>query len=65
MELLKFKFSPNAYNLNIFVEEEGICSACNEKRHLKYNSSIYSIEEPEYTILLIKTPGFVIFYCHS
>ncbi|WP_425565266.1 CbrC family protein [Sphingobacterium kyonggiense] len=25
-----------------------MCSACNEERHLKYDSSFYSVEEPEY-----------------
>lgn len=48
MELPKFKYSPNAYTLPIFEEEEGVCSACNENRNLRYNCSFYSIEEPEY-----------------
>ncbi|MGJ1204076.1 CbrC family protein [Sphingobacterium lactis] len=48
MELPKFKYSPNAYTLPIFEEEEGFCSACNENRNLRYNCSFYSIEEPEY-----------------
>ncbi len=48
MELPKFKYSPNAYNLDLFVEKEGVCSVCNEKRNLKYESSFYSIDEPEY-----------------
>lgn len=48
MELPKFKYSPNAYTLDLFEEEEGTCSVCNENRELKYSSSFYSIEEPEY-----------------
>ncbi len=48
MELPKFKYNPNAYTLDIFIEEEGICSVCSEKRNLKYNSSFYSIDEPDY-----------------
>jgi len=48
MELPKFKYSPNAFNLDIFEKEEGICSVCNEKRQIKYTSSFYSVEEPEY-----------------
>ena len=48
MNLPLFKYSPNAYKLDIFVEEEGTCSICDEKRNLKYNGSFYSIEEPDY-----------------
>ncbi len=48
MELPKFKYSPNAYKLDIFIEEEGTCSVCNEKRKLKYNGSFYSIDKPNY-----------------
>ncbi len=48
MELPHFKYSPNAFSLNIFVEEEGICSACDEERTIRYNSSFYSYEEQEY-----------------
>ena len=43
-----FKYHPHAYQLNIFLEESGICSVCNEPRELKYNCSFYSIEEPDY-----------------
>lgn len=35
MELPTFKYSPNAYQLDLFEEEEGICSICHEKRTLK------------------------------
>ena len=35
MNLPLFKYSPNAYKLDIFVEEEGTCSICDEKRNLK------------------------------
>lgn len=48
MELPNFKYSPNAYDLDVFEHKEGICDVCNKKRDLKYNSSFYSIEEPEY-----------------
>ena len=48
MELPTFKYSPNAYKLDIFKEEIGICSICNEKRNLKYDCSFYSIEKPNY-----------------
>ena len=48
MELPQFKYSPNAYELDLFEEKEGVCSVCKEKRNLKYTSSFYSIEEPDY-----------------
>ena len=43
-----FKYHPNAYILNIFEKEDGICSICHEKRELKYNCSFYSIDTPDY-----------------
>ena len=48
MELPQFKYSPNAYKLNLFEKEEGICSVCNEERKLRYVSSFYSEEELDY-----------------
>ena len=48
MELPKFKYSPNAYKIDVFVEEEGTCSVCDQHRKIKYGSSFYSVEEPEY-----------------
>ena len=48
MELPKFKYSPNAYELDLFEEVDGICSICNEQRNLKYVSSFYSINKPDY-----------------
>ena len=48
MELPKFKFSPNAYELNVFEKVDGICSCCNENRNLKYTGSFYSKKEPDY-----------------
>lgn len=48
MKLPKFKYSPNAYRLDLFENVEGVCSICNEKRQIKYISSFYSIENPEY-----------------
>lgn len=43
-----FKYHPNAYQLDLFVKEEGICSICHEERALKYEASFYAVEEPEY-----------------
>ena len=43
-----FKYHPNAYELDIFIHEEGECSVCNQLRHLKYSADFYSDEEPEY-----------------
>ncbi|HIW05898.1 MAG TPA: CbrC family protein [Candidatus Ignatzschineria merdigallinarum] len=43
-----FKYHPNAYLLDLFVEKEGICSICNEARSLKYEASFYSVEKPDY-----------------
>ena len=48
MELPKFKYSPNAYELDLFEKVDGICSVCNEERHIKYNCSFYSREKPDY-----------------
>ncbi|MFH7016493.1 CbrC family protein [Flavobacterium sp. FlaQc-47] len=48
MELPTFKYSPNAYDIDVFIKEEGTCSVCNLKRGMKYTGSFYSIEEPEY-----------------
>src|SRR4051812_13763397 len=48
MELPKFKYSPNAYRIDVFKDEEGTCSICNQHRTIKYDSSFYSVEEPEY-----------------
>jgi uncharacterized protein CbrC (UPF0167 family) len=48
MDLPKFRLSPNAYALDLFVAESGICSCCGQARELKYNSSFYSREEPDY-----------------
>ncbi len=48
MELPKFKYSPNAYSLDLFKEVDGLCSICNEQRNLKYVSSFYSIDKPDY-----------------
>lgn len=39
MELPKFKYSPYAYELDLFEKIEGTCSICNQKRDLKYTSS--------------------------
>ncbi|BDB71570.1 hypothetical protein Cthiooxydans_39820 [Comamonas thiooxydans] len=48
MDLPKFRLSPNAYALDLFAAESGTCSCCGQARELKYNSSFYSREEPDY-----------------
>jgi uncharacterized protein CbrC (UPF0167 family) len=48
METPKFKYSPNAYKINVLEKIEGTCSVCNQARTLKYTGSFYSVDEPEY-----------------
>ena len=48
MQRPDFKFSPNAYAIDVFKEEAGVCDVCGQTRNLKYDSSFYSVEEPEY-----------------
>ena len=48
MQLPHFKYSPNAYTLDLFDKEDGICSVCEQPRQLKYICSFYSVDEPEY-----------------
>lgn len=48
MKLPKFKYNPNAYELDLFDKIEGFCSICQQKRNLKYKRSFYSIDKPEY-----------------
>ena len=48
MDLPKFRLSPNAYALDLFVAESGICSCCGQQRELKYNSSFYSRQGLDY-----------------
>lgn len=48
MELPTFKYSPNAYKIGVFKEEEGRCSICDQHRKIKYDNSFYSAEEPGY-----------------
>lgn len=48
MELPKFKYSPNAYSIDVFENDEDICSICNEERNIRYTGSFYSIDEPDY-----------------
>lgn len=48
MELPRFRYSPNAYRINVFKEDEGTCSICKQPRTIKYDSSFYSADEPEY-----------------
>lgn len=48
MELPIFRYSPNAYKIDVFEEVEGVCSVCHQQRHTKYSGSFYSTEEPDY-----------------
>ena len=48
MDLPIFRYSPNAYSINVFEEEPGECSICNQPRQMKYTASFYSIETPDY-----------------
>lgn len=48
MNYPQFKYHPNAYQLDLFVEVKGRCSVCHEERSLKYEASFYSEEDPEY-----------------
>lgn len=48
MELPKFKYSPNAYELDLFKPIQGVCSVCNKQRNWKYVNSFYSIQAPDY-----------------
>lgn len=48
MDYPKFKYSPNAYKLDLFISEKGICSVCEKERELKYDGPFYSREEPSY-----------------
>lgn len=36
MDYPQFKYHPNAYKLDLFEKEDGICSICNQQRDLKY-----------------------------
>ena len=48
MDLPVFRYSPNAYHINVFKEEPGECSICNQARQIKYTASFYSVERPDY-----------------
>ncbi|WP_083891507.1 CbrC family protein [Fibrella aestuarina] len=48
MNLPEFKYSPNAYKIGVFENIAGTCSICNERRQIKYTSSFYSVDVPEY-----------------
>lgn len=48
MCLPTFKYHPNAYQLDIFSQKDGICSVCHKIRSIKYDLPLYSQEEPEY-----------------
>lgn len=47
-KLPQFKYSPNAYEIGVFEQEEGTCSICNQERELRYTGSFYSVETPDY-----------------
>lgn len=48
MNYPQFKYHPNAYKLDLFEKEDGICSIYNQQRDLKYVCSFYSVDEPDY-----------------
>lgn len=48
MQLPQFKYHPNAYQLDIFSQEKGVCSVCENSREIKYTGPFYSEDEPEY-----------------
>ena len=48
MDLPHFRLHPNAYALEIFVAESGTCACCGQARELRYNSSFYSAQRPDY-----------------
>ena len=48
MQLPQFRLSPNAYSIGVFVEEDGICSCCQQPRSIRYSSSFYSKNRPTY-----------------
>ncbi|MFW2177392.1 MULTISPECIES: CbrC family protein [unclassified Moraxella] len=43
-----FKYHPNAYDLDIFIKEQGVCDVCGKPSELKYDCSFYSAEELDY-----------------
>ena len=47
MELPEFKYSPNAYKLDIIVKENIVCECCGEKREYRYDGPFYAEEEIE------------------
>lgn len=47
MELPEFKYSPNAYKLDIIVKENIVCECCGEKREYRYDGPFYTEEEIE------------------
>jgi uncharacterized protein CbrC (UPF0167 family) len=48
MELPIFKYSPNAYQIDVFEEREGTCSVCSQPREIRYTGPFYCEEEPDY-----------------
>lgn len=48
MDYPTFKYHPNAYELDIFAKETGICDIFGQKSKLKYNCSFYSTQDIDY-----------------
>lgn len=46
MDYPTFTYHPNAYDLNIFIQELGICEVCGKQRDLKYTCSFYAVTSP-------------------
>lgn len=44
----RFRFSPNAYDLGLFVADDGVCAACEQPRTLRYTASFYAVDRPGY-----------------
>ena len=45
LELPRFKYLPNAYELGLFTEEEFICDICKTDQNLRYNGPFYVEKE--------------------
>ncbi|MCX5467331.1 CbrC family protein [Acinetobacter nematophilus] len=48
MDYPQFKYHPNAYRLDLFENQIGRCSICNQQHDLKYIGCFYSVDEPDY-----------------
>lgn len=48
MDLPHFLLHPNAYRLNLFAAEAGVCEVCEQPRDYKYTGVFYSQDEVDY-----------------